>query len=64
MQDQIEKIKQTTEKRIGIYQKKEDKLKKDIEFILKENEQLKVQGANLNVYFYYYYFQLTLFENK
>ena len=31
-----------------IYQKKEEKIKKDIEFIQKENEQLLNQGANLN----------------
>jgi hypothetical protein len=31
-------LKQATEKRILIYQKKEEKIKKDIEFIQKENE--------------------------
>lgn len=31
-------LKQATEKRILIYQKKEEKIKKDIEFIMKENE--------------------------
>ena len=49
LQDQIDKIRQTTEKRIAIYMKKEEKLEKDIQFIKKENEQLKLQGANLMV---------------
>ena len=49
LQDQIDKIRQTTEKRIAIYKKKEEKLEKDIQFIKKENEQLKLQGANLMV---------------
>lgn len=47
LQDQIEKIKQTTEKRCAIYKKKEEKLYKDIQFIKKENDQLKNQGASL-----------------
>lgn len=49
LQDQIDKIRQTTEKRIAINIKKEDKLEQDIQFIKKENEQLKLQGASLMV---------------
>lgn len=49
LQEQIDKIRQTTEKRISIYRKKEEKLEKDIQFLKKENEQLKLQGANLMV---------------
>lgn len=33
LQDQIDMLKQATEKRILIYIKKEEKIKKDIEFI-------------------------------
>ena len=32
-----------------IYKHKEEKIKKDIDFILKENDQLLTQGSNLNV---------------
>ena len=42
LQEQIEKVVQTTEKRIHIYRKKEEKINKDIEFIVKETEQLKL----------------------
>ena len=42
---------QTTEKRISIYRKKEEKINKDIEFIVKETEQLKLQGSSLDVIF-------------
>lgn len=38
LQEQIEKVIQTTEKRIQIYKKKEEKINKDIEFIFKETE--------------------------
>ena len=37
------------EKRISIYRKKEEKINKDIEFIVKETEQLKLQGSSLDV---------------
>ena len=42
---------QTTEKRISIYRKKEEKINKDIEFIVKETAQLKLQGSSLDVIF-------------
>lgn len=61
LQDQIDKIRQTTEKRIAIYKKKEEKLEKDIQFIKKENEQLKLQGANLMVYLIIILFVIMLF---
>lgn len=48
LQEQIEKVIQTTEKRIHIYKKKEEKINKDIEFIAKETEQLKMQGSSLD----------------
>lgn len=54
LQEQIDKIRQTTEKRILIYRKKEEKLEKDIQFLKKENEQLKLQGANLMVRLFYF----------
>jgi hypothetical protein len=50
LSEQIEKNIQTTEKRIHIYRKKEEKINKDIEFIVKETEQLKLQGSSLDVY--------------
>ena len=49
LQEQIEKVQQTTEKRILIFKKKEEKINKDIEFIVKETEQLKLQGSSLDV---------------
>ena len=44
---QIEKDEQTTANRIKIFAKKESVMKKEIDFLILENEQLKGQGASL-----------------
>jgi len=44
---QIEKLQQTTANRIKIFAKKENVMKKEIDFLILENEQLKGQGASL-----------------
>merc|ERR1711976_1040784 len=44
---QIEKLQSTTTNRIKIFAKKENVMKKEIEFLTLENDQLKGQGASL-----------------
>ncbi|EGR30550.1 hypothetical protein IMG5_129360, partial [Ichthyophthirius multifiliis] len=44
LQDQIDMLRQATDKRIGIYDKKCKKIEEQIEFIRRENEQLRAQG--------------------
>merc|ERR1711988_2081514 len=44
---QIEKLQSTTTNRIKIFAKKEAVMKKEIDFLELENEQLKGQGASL-----------------
>jgi len=44
---QIEKLQHTTANRIKIFAKKESVMKKEIDFLILENEQLKGQGASL-----------------
>lgn len=46
--EQIDKIKDTTDKRILLIKKKEESISKEIQFIKKENQQLYVQGGNLS----------------
>jgi len=49
IQDQVDMLRQATEKRVNIFQTKQEKIQEQIEFILRENEELKAQGANLDV---------------
>jgi len=44
---QIEKLQSTTANRIKIFAKKEAVMKKEIDFLILENDQLKGQGASL-----------------
>lgn len=46
---QSQLLKEATEKRINIYKKKEEKIKREIEYLLKENQQLTTQGHTLGV---------------
>ena len=46
---QSQLLKEATEKRINIYKKKEEKIKREIEYLLKENQQLTTQGHALGV---------------
>ncbi|EAR97028.3 hypothetical protein TTHERM_00196190 (macronuclear) [Tetrahymena thermophila SB210] len=47
LQEQIEKVKQATDKLVNIYEKKCKKIDEQIEFIRRENEQLRAQGVSL-----------------
>lgn len=47
LKKQIEKLQSTTGNRVKIYQKKETVMKKEIDFLQQENEQLVGQGATL-----------------
>lgn len=44
-------LKEATEKRIEIYRKKEEKVKREIEYLQRENQQLSTQGHALGVIF-------------
>lgn len=48
LHEQVDKIKDTTDKRIQLIKKKEENIIKEIQFIKKENQQLYVQGGNLS----------------
>jgi len=50
---QSQLLKEATEKRIEIYRKKEEKVKREIEYLQRENQQLSTQGHALGVNIYF-----------
>jgi len=49
---QSQLLKEATEKRIEIYRKKEEKVKREIEYLQRENQQLSTQGHALGVLYF------------